>query len=404
MDRKPFRRVARPLTLMADTEELIRHQKKDKKWLQRKTKPQMHTNGSCIRSVELFAGAGGLSLGLNEYTRRIQASHKIEFALEWDANVLKVLSDNLKPVSTLATDVENIINGKSLKSKRLTKKEQAFVEEYTHAKKPDILMGGPPCQGNSNANNHSRRTDSRNKLYLKMVRAAIVLNPRIVIIENVRDVVRSVGGEVQTAIEVFEQLGYKVSHEVLKASDVGVAQTRSRHFLIASKGRKPDFSILEQFKLPKARTLKWAIWDLRDKLTTEGEFNSTTKGKSKLNQERMQWLIDNDEYELCYDLKPDCHKRKNTHPAVYGRMHWDEPSSTLTAGFTSNGQGRYTHPDADPGRTITPHEAARIQSFPDWYKFPDNVKRGILTKGIGNAVPPLLAMYVCHVALSSLDE
>ena len=121
---------------------------------------------------------GGLSLGLNEYARRIKSSHKIEFALEWDADVLKVLSDNLKPVSTLAADVETIINGKSLKSKRLTKKEQAFIEQYAHAKEPDILMGGPPCQGNSNANNHSRRTDSRNKLYLKMVRAAIVLNPR----------------------------------------------------------------------------------------------------------------------------------------------------------------------------------------------------------------------------------
>ena len=82
-------------------------------------------------------------------------------------------------------------------------------------------------------------------------------------------------------------------------------------------------------------------------------------------------------------------------------MYWDRPAHTITAGFSSNGQGRFTHPEAFPGRTITPHEAARIQTFPDWFQFPTD-KRGVLKKAIGNAVPPILAMHVAEVALSTL--
>ena len=385
--------------LMTTSSMLKRHQKKDKAWLLRKTKPRNVVDGECVRSVELFAGAGGLSLGLHEYLRRIGKRSELEMAIEWDENVLSILEKNLKPKSSLSTDLESIFNGKGFVQRKLTRNEKAFIEQYPHAYKPDILLGGPPCQGNSNANNRTRRKDSRNKLYLIMVRAAIVLEPQVVIIENVRDVDKSEGNEVQIAIETLKRRGYKVEYDTLDADDFGVAQTRTRHFLIARKDKKPDFTEIDQFKLNKPRTLRWAIEDLKSKLTTEGDFNSTTKKKTDLNQERMQWLIDNDEYELCHELKPPSHQKKNTHPAVYGRMHWDEPSSTITAGFTSNGQGRYTHPDANPGRTITPHEGARIQSFPDWYKFPDNEGRGVLTKSIGNAVPPLLAIYVCYLGL-----
>jgi len=383
-------------------ESLLRHQKNDKKWLQRKSKPIVSTNLPSLRSVELFAGIGGISLGLHEYLRRIGRSVQIELALEWDADVLEIFKSNLKPNSDMSADIEDIFDGKPIFGEKLTEKEKKFVAKFPNTMSPDFLIGGPPCQGNSNLNNHSRRKDSRTKLYLSMVRAAIVLKPELVIIENVRDVIKSEGKEVEKAVKQFEKMGYYTSSEVLCGRDFGVAQDRYRHFLIASKKSVPDFSIIETFRLKQPRTLKWAIHDLKDKLQTEGEFNSTTKTPNQLNKDRMQWLIDNDEYELCFELKPDCHKRKNTHPAVYGRMYWNKPSSTITAGFTSNGQGRYTHPDADPGRTITPHEGARIQSFPDWFKFPDNGKRGTLTKGIGNAVPPLLALYVCHVAMETV--
>ena len=129
--------------------------------------------------------------------------------------------------------------------------------------------------------------------------------------------------------------------------------------------------------------------------------NATTNASPK-NQKRMNWLVKNGQYTLPNRLRPDCHKDGHNYPAVYGRMYWDRPTDTITAGFTSNGQGRFTHPDTYPGRTITPREAARIQTFPDWFKFPTS-KRTILKKAIGNAVPPILAMYVAHVVATTLE-
>ncbi|MEL0101230.1 MAG: DNA cytosine methyltransferase, partial [Euryarchaeota archaeon] len=105
-------------------------------------------------------------------------------------------------------------------------------------------------------------------------------------------------------------------------------------------------------------------------------------------------------WDLPNHLRPVCHQNGHNYPAVYGRMKWDEPSSTITAGFRSNGQGRFTHPSAKPGRPLTPHEAARIQTFPDWFSF-DGHRPTTMAKTIGNAVPPLLAMYVAFVAIKS---
>ena len=119
------------------------------------------------------------------------------------------------------------------------------------------------------------------------------------------------------------------------------------------------------------------------------------------NRERMQWLIDRDLYDLPNEKRPPCHQNGHNYPAVYGRMHWDRPAYTITAGFGSNGQGRFQHPDR--ATTLTPHEAARVQTFPDWFDFSDHSgMRRVLSKSIGNAVPPLLAMYVAHVALLSI--
>ena len=383
---------------------LLKHQKNDKTWLRRKTKPDLVENPDrIIRSVELFAGAGGLSLGLSEYCRRVGFSHKIEFAAEWNEDIMDVFLTNNSPTTSSTSSVDQMFDGKLKLGRRLTKIEKSFVKEHPHAMNPDVLMGGPPCQGHSNHNNYTRRTDDRNKLYLRMVRAAQVLKPSTVIIENVRDVEKSEGDEVNIATKRLKKMGYHVEHKVLCAAHYGVAQMRYRHFLIASNKAKPEFHQLLDLKVKENRSVLWAISDLKDKCTRDGGFNSTTVNPSKLNQQRMDWLIDNDEYNMVKNLKPDCHKRNDTHPSVYGRMYGERPSSTITAGFTSNGQGRYTHPTAKPGRTITPHEAARIQSFPDWYKFPDEKgKREVMKKSIGNAVPPLLGLYVSYVAIQTL--
>ena len=115
----------------------------------------------------------------------------------------------------------------------------------------------------------------------------------------------------------------------------------------------------------------------------------------------MNWLVKNDQYDLPNRLRPDCHKNGHTYPAVYGRMYWDRPAHTITAGFSSNGQGRFTHPDAFPGRTITPHEAARIQTFGDDFEFTG--ASGANYKMIGNAVPPMFAKYIAKSVYHILE-
>lgn len=113
----------------------------------------------------------------------------------------------------------------------------------------------------------------------------------------------------------------------------------------------------------------------------------------------MEWLFDKDEYDLPNDLRPPCHRDNpdHTYYSVYGRLHWDQPAPTITTGFNSMGQGRYVHPSKR--RVITPHEAARVQTFPDFFDFGATNKRTAWARLIGNAVPPLLTMRLAEHAL-----
>src|SRR5262249_50867880 len=115
----------------------------------------------------------------------------------------------------------------------------------------------------------------------------------------------------------------------------------------------------------------------------------TPSKKTKTNAARMAFLFEKGLYNLPNDRRPACHQDgDHSYISVYGRLRWDRPAQTITTGFGSMGQGRYVHPQRR--RTITPHEAARLQTFPDWFDFGGNTPRGVLAKAIGNAVPPLL--------------
>src|SRR5690606_17176087 len=110
---------------------------------------------------------------------------------------------------------------------------------------------------------------------------------------------------------------------------------------------------------------------------------------SEENRARVDWLFDNDAYELALPQRPDSHKEGTTYTSVYGRMRKNEPAPTITTGFTSPGRGRYVHPTRR--RVLTAREAARLQGFPDSYIFaPNSVEtpsRAKLAKWIGDAVP-----------------
>ena len=352
----------------------------DLAWLASKERPRVRASAQEIRAVDLFCGCGGLTLGIREAARGLGCAFRSVFASDINKDALNIYAKNFQPDFLDNSPIEKSINGEL--GAELTAEEHVFCDKVG---KIDILVAGPPCQGHSNLNNHTRRDDPRNLLYLRAVRCAEILRPDTLIIENVPGVLHDRHGVLQTADVYLKNIGYSVSYGVVRMWEVGVAQTRQRMLLIASRVT-PNVDIekiTEDATLP-IRTMKWVIGDLLDKYDGDDVFNSAAI-HSPVNQARIHYLFEHDLYELPNDQRPDCHRLKpHTYPAVYGRMHWNRPSPTITGGFACCGRGRFVHPLRE--RTLTPHEAARVQYFPDFFDFGGMTRSG-LVRAIGNAVP-----------------
>ena len=267
----------------------------------------------------------------------------------------------------------------------------------------DALLAGPPCQGHSNLNNHTRRDDPRNELYLCVPAIAVALGIPIVVIENVQAVTRAKSDVVKTTISLLRNSGYEITDGVLDVSRLGWPQTRKRYFIVATLGRNPLLldELVQRFET-EVRDLRWLIGDLPPVEYDEDptDFMLQLPKLSEENVERIAFLAREGEMDLPDHIRPNCHKDGHTYKSSYGRMHWDKPAQTITTGFLTPGRGRFIHPDQP--RVITPREAARIQAFPDWYDFSISGKpprKSQLTKWIGDAVPAPLG-YVA--ALSAL--
>lgn len=328
-----------------------------------------------------------MSIGLEEGARRAGCNLKVPLAIDFDESVLAIFKSNMPNAVTRTGDVSELFDGDL--GSRLTMREKNVAESVGGI---DILLGGPPCQGHSDLNNHTRRHDPKNALYERMARAAEVLYPKVVVIENVPPVQWDRSGVVATTQEALMRAGYQVAGQVLDLRRMGVPQRRRRYILLASRTSALDpASIITELAsgVPQHsdRTVRWAIYDLLN--SQSSSVYDTSGNVSKENARRMAFLFAKDLYDLPNSQRPECHRDGNhSYVSVYGRLRWDEPAQTITTGFGSMGQGRYVHP-ARP-RTITPHEAARLQTFPDWFDFGRDVSRGALAKAIGNAVPPLL--------------
>ena len=352
----------------------------DLAWLAAKERPRVRASAQEIRAVDLFCGCGGLTLGIREAARGLGCAFRSVFASDINKEALNIYAKNFQPDIIDNNPIEKSVNGDL--GAEMTAEELVFCDKVG---KIDILVAGPPCQGHSNLNNHTRRDDPRNLLYLRAVRCAEILKPDTLIIENVPGVLYDTHGVLQTADEYLRTIGYSVSYGVVKMWKIGVAQTRQRMLLVASRVmNNVDLrKIVEQASLP-ARTMQWVIGDLVDKYDEQSVFNSSAL-HSPTNQARIHFLFEHDLYELPNEQRPDCHRLKpHTYPAVYGRMHWDRPAPTITGGFACCGRGRFVHPLYE--RTLTPHEAARVQYFPDFFDFGGMTRMG-LVRAIGNAVP-----------------
>ncbi|MDA8573102.1 DNA cytosine methyltransferase [Candidatus Poseidoniales archaeon] len=381
-------------------------------WLKRKTKPSQKSPRHTLRSADFFSGCGGLSLGLWEAGRRCGVEIDVVLGLDMMKEAKPVFTDNFRNAKFIPEDISDYIDGK-LGDKRLTKAEKLFKADIGNL---DIILGGPPCQGNSDLNNHSRRDDPRNDLYLKMARAAYIFRPKIVLIENVQTVTRAKSNVVRKTKEFLENLDYTCEEFTIKASNLGLAQRRVRHFTLGIKEKVNMGEIVNSDGHRQERPISWAIQDL-----SEGASLFETPSTHQIqNKERIAWLfgegwtdaekksdfnvgtIDKPEaYNLINSRRPRCHQNGHNYPAVYGRMKWNEAAPTITTGFGSTGQGRFVHPKEQ--RSLTPHEAARIQSFPDFFSFGMVTKRRALHTLIGNAVPPLMVVPLLVKVFNALE-
>lgn len=354
-----------------------------------KTRPEpVGDAAEALRIVDLFAGCGGLTLGAEMAAKALGRNLNIRLAVDFEEAATTVYKTNFPSTNDLRTsDVGDVFATHD--EAVLTAAE---TELATQVGTVDVLMGGPPCQGHSNLNNHTRRNDPKNALYLYMVRAANVFNPSVVLIENVPAVQHdSFNGAnvVNTGRAALEDLGYVVDDDVVSLVDLGVAQKRKRHIMLATKPPLPTpTAVFEGIAHEPCtrRDLRWAIGDLNK---PDGTGFDTPPKASPNNQRRMQYLIDKNIHDLPNSQRPACHQGKHSYTSMYGRLKWDEPAQTITSGFGSIGQGRYMHPEQK--RALTPHEAARLQGFPDYFTFTDILKRANLATMIGNAVPPQLS-------------
>lgn len=303
-----------------------------------------------------------LSLGVASACLNAGLSPSFSLALDWLEDATRVYAQNLGHLSKcVATADVTTVFGSALGA-RLRSSEREIQRDCGEV---DFLVAGPPCQGHSDLNNSTRRIDPRNALYLNAARAIEVLKPMAFIIENVPSVVHDRTSSFEDALRTICGSAYSTASGTIDSSELGLPQKRVRHFLIGSKAADipPDF--LQTFSAGR-RPLGAleAIRDLESKYDVNSVFDSSSK-MSPENTKRVRYLFSRDEYELPDRLRPDCHKKKkHSYNSVYGRIRPHDPSQTITSGFGSMGQGRFIHP-LQP-RTVTPHEAARLQSFPDF--------------------------------------
>lgn len=323
-----------------------------------------------MRIVDLFSGLGGLTIGALEAAKALNLDFEIFLASDIEPSCSDFYRHNFK-------DYIKYFHGEDIKGLHV---ENLPYEEI------DYLFAGPPCQGHSDLNNRSRRSDPRNDLYLETLKVIKYLKPKVFLIENVPTVIHSKQGVVT---QLKEQLGslYYIKELVVDFELMGISQTRKRHILLGSLTPFEDDILASVYSKLGKKNLQDAIHDLID-IKQQTMFDTPSRMTS-VNKERAKYLYNNDVYNLPNHLRPKCHQKNHSYKSMYGRLSWHKPAQTITGGFGSMGQGRFLHPSQP--RVITPHEAARIQGIPDYLDFTKVVKRGDLHQMIGNAVPPILS-------------
>ena len=348
----------------------------------------MNDSRNRIVGVDLFAGAGGMSLGAS------MAGVDVRLAIEIDTHAAATYAHNHPDTRLIVDDITNV--DKIDVSKR---------------GKTSVLFGGPPCQGFSTSNQRTRsRGNPSNWLFEEFVRIARFWKPDWVVFENVRGIVETEGGLfLHSIVRDLEGAGYTSSNVVLCATNFGVPQVRSRFFLIASRhGQSVE---IPQPETRQSVTVRQAIADLPslpngasiDYLPyTHKPRSGYAKAMRNGNTGCTGHLVTNNALHIVkryahipqggnWEDIPEKYManyadRTRCHTGIYRRLHEKRPSVVL-GNYRKN---MLIHPWEDRGLSV--REAARLQSFPDWYAFQGSI--GFQQQQVGNAAPPLLAKAV----------
>jgi DNA (cytosine-5)-methyltransferase 1 len=353
-----------------------------------------------IKVIDLFAGCGGFSIGFEK------AGYDIISAVEFDKNIAKSYEVNHPKTKMIADDIKNVDNNNIFKKNDAT-----------------IIIGGPPCQGFSMAGARIRKgfiDDPRNYLFKHYFNVVKIVRPKIFIIENVKGILTMKKGQIFNEIKKifedpdnFEGKPYKIQYKVMKAKEYGIPQNRERTIIV---GSMIDFNLDEEINKTKEyikgidkhffdNVTVWQAISNLPKPTEDGnikiekiennyqKFLSSNSGKTfnhimtkhnSIAVKRMEKIGINQNFTVLNE------KIKTVHSGSYGRLDPDSIAPTITTRFDTPSGGRFIHPFEN--RTITPREAARIQSFPDDFEFIGT--KSCICKQIGNAVPPKLSYFL----------
>jgi DNA (cytosine-5)-methyltransferase 1 len=328
--------------------------------------------------ADLFAGAGGLTEGFR------RAGFSPVAAVEYDKWAAQTYAANFGD-HVMACPIEEVkvkrVNGAIVWSGIGIDGNPLQFE----TPEVDVLVGGPPCQGFSPLGrmNDWDFNDPRNKLWKHYVRILDVLQPKVFVIENVPELLKSPEFE---RLRRHVQRSYDLDFGVLNAANYGVPQARKRAIVVGSRIGKSSLPVATTTRM----SVRDAIADLP--LIPNGQNWHIGRNPKPSSIERYKAVPPGgNRFDLIRnrrDLAPRCWIEKKTGSTdVFGRMWWDEPAPTIRTEFFKPEKGRYLHPEAH--RPITIREAARLQTFPDGFVFVgSNVQ---VAKQIGNAVPVNLA-------------
>lgn len=345
--------------------------------------------------IDLFCGAGGLSLGFK------MAGFDVIGGLDFDQQAIQTHEKNFPNSINICGDIKELSN---------TEIKEIFGNDV------DVIVGGPPCQGFSTANMWQKDSeDERNKLFYEYIRFIEVYKPKAFLIENVRGILSKNDGFAKEAIyKIAEELGYNIDSDILLASDFGVPQKRVRAFFVGvRKDINQEFHFSNLLKKTKV-TVEDAISDLYG-LETNGIlsvepkttyqalmraksnnliYNHDVKYPMEKVQERIKHVHQGGNWKDVPEHLWD-NIRTNRHSSAYRRLDEKDVSITIDTGHMN-----YFHPIYN--RVPTVRESARLQSFPDDFIFVGN--SGAQFRQVGNAVPPLLAKSIADELMIILNK